>query len=84
MSSESLCVANSLQSSKHYYGVGRHTKNSPGGYFGQSESKNPHFYTGHYREKNGDFFTQHGFFSFTPETSFPDFGDFGPCKGQTD
>ena len=56
---------------------------------GCSESKNPHFYTEHYKE-NGDFrlgtpfsgVLRNGGF-FTPKPSFPDFGDSGPCKGQT-
>ena len=56
---------------------------------GRSESKNPHFYTEHYKE-NGDFLTRSALFwgggkwgFLTPKPSFPDFGDFGPCKGQT-
>ena len=57
---------------------------------GCSESKNPHFpCSALYR--NGDFLTRNTLFwgggkwgFFDSETLFsPDFGDFGPCKGQT-
>ena len=56
---------------------------------GRSESKNPHFYAEHYKE-NGDFLTRSALFwggvkwgFLTPKPPFPDFGDFGPCTGQT-
>ena len=56
---------------------------------GRFESKNPHFSTGLHRA-NGDSLTQNaisgtlGNGSFlTPKPSFPDFGDFDPCRGRT-
>ena len=53
---------------------------------GALSQKNPHFSTGLHKE-NGDFSTQSALFwgdgtweFFDPEPSFPDFGDFDPCR----
>ena len=73
------------QNGKEGFGVRKPISPHPGK--GRLESKNPHFPSGAlYR--NGDFLTRDALFSgvvfLTPKPSFPDFGVFDPCKGQTD